>query len=163
MSEQSTAGLGIAVYYLSTGLCVGAITPQGSVEGFVNEDTLMEAMPLSELGEVFDLENPARRITHRGKTIGIFMGEPIPEYLLMADGLRYEFDGTCPHPLDLTQLRPGQLMLLPGLLYTAQQPDTSQAWPTWSGTPMYRRSVDQSHPEDDVQAHPEDASQDRPE
>jgi hypothetical protein len=159
MSDQNTADIGIAIYYLSTGLCVGAITTQGSIEGFVNEDTIMEAMPLSELGEVFDLENPARCIAHRGKPIGSFMGEPIPEYLRMSNGLRYEFEGTCPHPLDLTTLRPGQLMLLPGLLYTAPKHVPVPDVPTWSGTPMYRRSVNQPHPDDDVQAHPEETSQ----
>ena len=156
MTTTETADIGIAIYYLSTGLCIGAISSMGSAEGFVNEDTILEAMPMSELGEVFDLENPSRCIQRRGRAIGNFMDEPIPEYLLMSNGLRYEFDGTVPHPLDLTLLRPGQLMLLPGLLYKAPASAAAGTAPAWSGAASSRRSVDQEHPEVEPQVHPED-------
>jgi|GEM_PF-4747479 len=118
MRDQTTTVIGIAIYYLSTGLCIGGITPQGSAEGFVNEDTVLEAMPISELGKIVDCEIPARCIKRRGTVIGTFMGEPIHEHLLMENGGRYEFDGTLSHPLDLTMLRPGRLLLLPGMIYS---------------------------------------------
>lgn len=118
MREQTTPVTGIAIYYLSTGLCVGGIAQQGSVEGFVDEDTVLEALPLSELGKVVDCEIPSRCLKRRGAVIGTFMGEPIPDHLLMESGERYEFDGTLSHPLDLTMLRPGRLLMLPGMIYS---------------------------------------------
>lgn len=120
MSEQKTPDLGIAIYYLSTGLCVAGVKPQGSVEGFENHDTVLEAMTISELGKIVDREIPSRCLRRRGPVIGTFMSEPIPQHLWMESGERYEFDGAFTHPLDLTKLQPGRLMLLPGLIYSLE-------------------------------------------
>lgn len=119
MNTLKTEDLGIAIYYLTSGLCIGGITRQGSAEEFENNDTLLEAMPLCALEKIAYREIPARCIEQRGKIIGTYMEEPIPEYLLMASGDRHEYIGTISQPLDLTQLLPGQLLLLPGLLYSA--------------------------------------------
>lgn len=118
MTYQNEEEMGIAIYYLSTGLCVGGITQQGSAEDFENDDTLLEAMPLSAIEKISYCELPSRCIARRGRVIGSYLEEPIPECLLMTNGDRYEFVGTLPQPLDLTQLRPGQIMLLPGLIYS---------------------------------------------
>lgn len=118
MTYLNAEGTGIAIYYLSTGLCVGGITEQGSVEDFENDDTILEAMPLSEIEKISYCELPSRCIERGGRVIGSYLEEPILEFLLMTSGDRYEFVGTLPQPLDLTQLRPGQIMLLPGLIYS---------------------------------------------
>lgn len=119
MTTLKTEDLGIAIYYSSTGFCIGGITRQGSAEDFEYEDALLEAMPISAIEKIAYREIPARCIEQRGKIIGTYMEEPIPEYLLMASGDRHEYSGTISQPLDLTQLLPGQLLLLPGLLYSA--------------------------------------------
>lgn len=119
MTTLKTEDLGIAIYYSSTGFCIGGITRQGSAEEFENNNTLLEAMPLSALEKIAYCEISARCIERRGKIIGTYMEEPIPEYLLMANGDCHKYIGTLPQPLNLTQLLPGQLLLLPGLLYSA--------------------------------------------
>lgn len=120
MRDQPKTVIGIAIYYLSTGLCIGGITPQGSAEGFIDEDTVLEALPLSDLEKIVDREIPSRCLKRRGAVIGTFMDEPIHDHLLMESGQRFEFDGTLTHPLDLTLLQPGRLLLLPGMIYSSK-------------------------------------------
>lgn len=77
-------------------------------------------MPISELEKIKDCEISARCLKRRGPIIGTFMSEPIHQYLWMESGERYEFDGIHSPPLDLTKLRPGRLMLLPGMIYSVE-------------------------------------------
>ncbi|MFZ5568705.1 MAG: hypothetical protein ACOY95_17115 [Pseudomonadota bacterium] len=87
-------------------------------EGLIDEDTVLEALPLSELQKIVDREIPSRCLKRRGAVIGTFMDEPIHDHLLMESGERFEFDGTLSHPLELTLLQPGRLLLLPGMIYS---------------------------------------------
>lgn len=118
MSSQYAGPLGIALYDHTSGMCVGVITPQGNVEADVSESILLEPMPLDEAGEVFDTENPARRIVRRGPAVGRFRDEDISEWLRMADGTRFEYEGLAGDPIDVNKLRFGCLVVMPGLLYS---------------------------------------------
>src|SRR4051812_43001181 len=60
-----------------------------------------------------------------GDVIGYLAGHPITEMVVDRNGVRYHFVGVAPRAsgsrFDLTSLRPGEWIVLPGLIYSVRK------------------------------------------